>query len=66
MVKARLPPTIEKTIPPELVHLIYSYLPHEEKPKPPSPGLQKEVERLQKGKKHTAMYLKGLDDFILK
>jgi len=66
MVKPRLPDKIEKAIPPEIVHLIYSFLPHEEKPKPPSPSLQREVERLQKQPKQTAMYLKGLDDFILK
>lgn len=66
MGKARLPREIERILPPELVHVIYSFLPHVEKTKPPSPGLQKELERLQKGAKNTAMYLKGLDDFILK
>lgn len=65
MVKPRLPQEIEKTIPPEICHLIYSFLAHEEKPKH-SPSLQREVERLQKQSKQTAMYLKGLDDFILK
>ncbi len=57
---------MELLLPPEIVHLIYQYLEPVAKPKELS-GLQREVEKLQKSpKKQTAMYLKGLDDFILK
>jgi len=64
--KPRLPREMELLLPPEIVHLIYQYLEPVAKPKELS-GLQREVEKLQKSpKKQTAMYLKGLDDFILK
>jgi hypothetical protein len=64
--KPRLPREIELLLPPEIVHLIYQYLEPVPKAKNLS-GLQREVEKLQKSpKKQTAMYLKGLDDFILK
>jgi hypothetical protein len=64
--KPRLPRELELLLPPEIVHVIYQYLDASPKPKPLS-GLQREVEKLQRSpKKQTAMYLKGLDDFILK
>ena len=64
MPKPRLPPEIEKLFPSEILHKIYAFLPPIPTPKP-SPSLQIQVEKLQKGNKKTAMYLKGLDDFVL-
>lgn len=53
----------------DLVYVVHSYLPRPIKKKPErvSPSLQKELQRIQsielKGK--SAMYMKGLDDFVL-
>jgi hypothetical protein len=68
MGKPRLPPEIEARFPDKVVRLIYQFVPY---PKPastpkPSPGLQRELERLQSGNKQTAMYLRDLEDFLLK
>jgi hypothetical protein len=65
MVKSRLPREWELKLPPEIVHVIYSFLPHNPKSPAPSPQLQKELQKLQSGDKKTSMYLKGLDDFVL-
>jgi hypothetical protein len=65
MVKPRLPRDIELEFPPEIVHLIYSFIPHTPKTPAPSPRLQNELKKLQNGDKKTSMYLKGLDDFVL-
>jgi hypothetical protein len=66
--KPRLPRSLELQLPPEIIHVINTFLPHLPRPKSPPTGLQRELERLQKSPKniHTAMYLKGLEDFILK
>ena len=66
--KPRLPRELELQLPPEIVHLIYGFLEPLPSPKPPAAGLQKALEKLQKAspKHQTAMYLKGLDDFILR
>lgn len=66
MTKPRLPRHLERKLPPEVLHLLYEFVPHLDKAKPPSPSLERELTRLQHGKKQTAMYLKDLDDFILK
>jgi hypothetical protein len=66
MTKPRLPKVLERQLPPEVLHLIYGFVPPLPKPKVPSPNLQRELTRLQHGTKTTAMYLKDLDDFILK
>ena len=65
--KPPLPKEFEALFPREIVGYIRRFLPHVSPPSPP-PGLQREVERLQKSPKRfqTAMYLKGLEDFILK
>ena len=65
MVKSRLPREIELRFPPEIVHLMYSFLPHNPKPLPPSPQLQQELKKLQSGDKKGSMYLKGFEDFVL-
>jgi len=62
--KPRLPREIEVLFPSEIVTKIYKYVP--KLPKTPhSPSLQRELERLQKSPKRTAMDLYGLDDFVL-
>jgi hypothetical protein len=65
--KPPLPKEFEALFPREIVGYIRRFLPHVSPPNPPV-GLQREVERLQKSPKRfqTAMYLKGLEDFILK
>lgn len=65
MTKPRLPRLIELRIPPEVLHHIYSYVPHSTPVHPPSPSLQREIKKLQIGTKKTPMYLKDLDDFVL-
>jgi len=52
-------------IPTELQELIISFVPKKPKSKQPA-GLQRELEKLQRSPKRTPMYLKGLDDFVLK
>lgn len=66
--KPRLPRSLELQLPPEIIHVINTFLPPLPRPKSPPAGLQRELEKLQKSPKHihTAMYLKGLEDFILK
>jgi len=51
-------------LPVEIREHILSYVPKPYKPKPPA-GLQRELDRLQKSPKQNAMYLKGLDDFVI-
>ena len=66
MTKPRLPSEVESFFPPEVLRVLYGFVPHLPKQKPASPGLQKELERLQSTIKRNAMDLKGLDDFVLK
>jgi hypothetical protein len=67
--KPHLPDEIRLTLPCEIVHHIYSFLPHMEKetPKTVSPSLQKELKRIQnmrlRGKSST--YMKDFEDFCL-
>lgn len=63
--KPRLPLEIELRLPLELVRHIYAFVPHLPK-KRPSPGLQRELMRIQSSPKMTAMALYGLDDFVLR
>ena len=53
-----------KRLPPDVCNLILSFVPKKPKPKPIS-GLQRQLENLQKSPKQSAMYLKGLDDFVI-
>lgn len=64
-VKPRMPQNIENMLPVEIVRKINSYVPKLPKPSPPSPGLQRELERLQKRGHRNSMDLYGLDDFVL-
>ncbi len=65
-VKPRLPQEIESQLPIEIVSLINKFVPKLPKPSPPSPGLQRELERLQRSPKRNSMDLYGLDDFVLR
>jgi len=53
-----------QTLPKELQNLIVSFVPKPPLPKP-IPGLQRELEKLQRSPKRTTMDLKGLEDFVL-
>lgn len=63
--KPRLPVVIEMSLPVEIVHHIYRFVPRPPKSAPPSPSYQRALEKLQRSPKRTAMDLYGLDDFIL-
>jgi hypothetical protein len=63
--KPTLPPQVSAKLPKELVHLIYSYVPHTPRKLPPSPSYQRALEKFQKSPKRTAMDMYGLDDFVL-
>ncbi len=63
--KPRLPASVEAMLPAEIVHHIYRFVPRPRKSTPPSPSLQRALERLQRSPKRTAMDLYGLDDFVL-
>jgi hypothetical protein len=67
--RPRLPKEIELIFPSELVHLIYTFVPHEpkEKKKEYSPTLQKDLWKIQTSAigRNNAMFMKGLDDFCL-
>lgn len=67
MGKPRLPPEIEAKFPDRVVRLIYQFIPYTKPVATPkaSPGLQRELQRLQTGNKQTAMYLRDLEDFLL-
>ena len=70
MQKPELPVEIAALFPPDVVKLIHSFVPRPTKPKstPPSPALERDLRRIQaqalRGK--SEMYLRDLDDFILK
>jgi hypothetical protein len=53
-----------KKLPEDLIKNILSYMPKKPKPKLHS-GLEKQLSKLQHSPKQSAMYLKGLDDFII-
>ena len=63
--KPRLPREIESQLPIEIVSLINTFVPKLPKPRPVSPSLQRELERIQRSPKRNAMDLYGLDDFVL-
>lgn len=68
MAKPRLPASVEHIFPSEIVHLIYSYVPHVRKTKKEhSPSLQKELMRIQcaRLKGVSASYLRDLVAFCL-
>ena len=62
--KPRLPLHIEYKLPQEIVRRIYRFVPHM-KQKTVSPGLQKNLEKLQRSPKMTSMGMYGLEDFTL-
>lgn len=62
--KPRLPLRVELLFPKEVVRLISRFVPPLPRPSPPSPGLQRSLERLQSSPKLTAMSLYGLEDFL--
>ena len=62
--KPKLPKEIEYRLPREVVHIIRKFISHNTKPSP-IPGLQKQLEKLQKSPKLSAMGLYNLDDFVL-
>lgn len=66
--KPELPLEIQALLPEDIVRYIRKFVPHIKKSPPPSPGLLRELERIQRsplrGKKNE-MYMKGYDDFIL-
>lgn len=53
-----------KKLPDDVIKNILSYLPKKPKPKV-SAGLEKQLAKLQSSPKQSAMYLKGLDDFVI-
>jgi len=66
--RPKLPGPIEDELPDYVLGIIYSYLPHNKRPKKEhSPSLQRELERIQnielKGK--SANYMKGFSNFCL-
>ena len=66
--KPRLPPEIEARFPDGVLKIISGFLPHEPKKKktpPASPGLQRELTKLQLTPKMTAMGMYKLEDFLL-
>ncbi len=64
--KPRLPPEIEARLPQDVLKSIYKFVPHfPKKPPPPRPDLDRELTRLQRSPKLTAMALYGMDDFVL-
>jgi hypothetical protein len=67
--KPELPVEIAEKFPPELVRLIYEFVPHFQKipKKETSPALEKDLRRIQYLKLNgkNQMYLRDLDDFIL-
>lgn len=52
-------------LPTDLQDIILSFVPEKPKQKQPA-NLQRSLEKLQQSPKRTPMYLKGLDDFVLK
>jgi hypothetical protein len=69
MVKPRLPDSIAKLLPLDVIWYISTFVPHREKRQTPSssPSLQKELTRIQtmKLKGKNAMYMRELEDFLL-
>jgi hypothetical protein len=63
--KPRLPPQLEQKLPEDVLRHLYRFVPRPRKSQPPSPSLQRVLEKLQYSPKRTAMDLYGLDDFIL-
>jgi hypothetical protein len=66
--KPRLLPEIETRFPDLVLKTIYGFIPHEPKKKktpPASPGLERELKKIQRSPKMTAMGMYGLEDFLL-
>ena len=65
MNRPRLPPHVEERFDAFVLKTIYSFVPKYPKASPPIRGLQTQLEKLQKSPKQTAMWLYGLEDFML-
>jgi len=66
--KSRLPPEIETRFPDAVLKIISGFMPHEPKKKktpPASPGLERELKKIQSSPKMTAMGMYRLEDFLL-
>lgn len=66
--RPKLPPEIERTLPSEVLHRIYQYVPHIKKESPKhSPTLQKELTKIQNShlRGRSGTYMKDLNDFCL-
>jgi hypothetical protein len=63
--KPKLPPELELLLPEDVLRHLYRFVPKTPKQKPPSPSLQRALEKLQQSPKRTPMDLYGLDDFVL-
>jgi len=65
MNRPRLPQHVEERFDALVLKTIYSYVPKYPKVSPPPKGLQRQLEKLQISPKQTAMWLYGLEDFML-
>ena len=67
--KERLPKQLELQLPPEIVHIVYTFLPPipKQPPKTPSPQMEKDLRKIQTMslKGLNEMYLRDLEDFLL-
>jgi hypothetical protein len=63
--KPRLPPSIERLFPIEVVRLIDRFIPRPPKPLPRSPSTQRALETLRRSPKLTAMCFYGLEDCMI-
>lgn len=65
MNRPRLPRDVENRFDSFVLKTIYGFVPKYPKPLPPISGLQRQLEKLQKSPKSTAMWLYGLEDYML-
>lgn len=67
--KERLPKHLELQLPPEIVHIVYTFLPPipKKSPKTPSPQMEKDLRKIQNShlKGVDPMYLRDLEYFLL-
>jgi hypothetical protein len=65
MARPHLPREIELLLPEDIVREIYRYVPKLPKKQYVSLSLQLQLAKLQRSPKKTAMFMYGLDDFVL-
>jgi hypothetical protein len=67
--KERLPKHLELQLPPEIVHIVYTFLPPipKQPPKTPSPQMEKDLRKIQTArlKGLNPMYMRDLEEFML-